>query len=86
MPVASAQVKSALLLQASMRTGDAEISEPIKSRDHTERMLPSYGAKIKIEGLKIKIKGGRELKARDIDVPGDFSSAAFFIAAALLDT
>jgi 3-phosphoshikimate 1-carboxyvinyltransferase len=84
MPVASAQVKSALLLAGLYADGETEISEPIKSRDHTERMLPSYGAKIKIEGFKIKIKGGQELKARNIDVPGDFSSAAFFIAAALL--
>ncbi|MDP3260505.1 MAG: 3-phosphoshikimate 1-carboxyvinyltransferase [Thermodesulfovibrionales bacterium] len=84
MPVASAQVKSALLLAGLYADGETEISEPIKSRDHTERMLPSYGAKIKIEGFKIKIKGGQELKARNIDVPGDFSSAAFFIVAALL--
>ena len=84
MPVASAQVKSALLLAGLYADGETEISEPVKSRDHTERMLPSYGAKIKIEGFKIKIKGGQELKARNIDVPGDFSSAAFFIAAALL--
>ncbi len=84
MPVASAQVKSALLLAGLYADGETEISEPIKSRDHTERMLPSYGAKIKIEGFKIKIKGGQELKARNIDVPGDFSSAAFFIAAAIL--
>ncbi|MBT9536769.1 MAG: 3-phosphoshikimate 1-carboxyvinyltransferase, partial [Nitrospirae bacterium] len=84
MSVASAQVKSALLLAGLYADGETEISEPVKSRDHTERMLPSYGAKIKIEGFKIKIKGGQELKARNIDVPGDFSSAAFFIAAALL--
>ena len=83
-PVASAQVKSALLLAGLYADGETQISEPIKSRDHTERMLPSYGAKIKIEGFKIKIKGGQELKARNIDVPGDFSSAAFFIVAALL--
>lgn len=84
MPVASAQVKSALLLAGLYADGETEISEPVKSRDHTERMLPSYGAKIKIEGFKIKVKGGQKLKARNIDVPGDFSSAAFFIVAALL--
>ncbi|MDP3048873.1 MAG: 3-phosphoshikimate 1-carboxyvinyltransferase [Thermodesulfovibrionales bacterium] len=84
MPVASAQVKSALLLAGLYADGETEISEPIKSRDHTERMLSSYGVRIDIEGLKIKIKGGQELKAKDMDVPGDFSSAAFFIVAALL--
>ncbi len=84
MPVASAQVKSALLLAGLYADGETEISEPIKSRDHTERMLSSCGVKIDIEGLKIKIKGGQELKAKDMDMPGDFSSAAFFIVAALL--
>ncbi|MCX5717168.1 MAG: 3-phosphoshikimate 1-carboxyvinyltransferase [Nitrospirae bacterium] len=84
MPVASAQVKSALLLAGLYADGETKISEPIKSRDHTERMLSSYGVRIDIEGLKIKIKGGQELKAKDMDVPGDFSSAAFFIVAALL--
>ncbi|TAL24518.1 MAG: 3-phosphoshikimate 1-carboxyvinyltransferase [Nitrospirae bacterium] len=84
MPMASAQVKSAILLAGLYADGITEITEPIKSRDHTERMLPSYGAEIKVDGLNIKIKGGAELKARDIDVPGDFSSAAFFIVAALL--
>ncbi|MFZ3122025.1 MAG: 3-phosphoshikimate 1-carboxyvinyltransferase [Thermodesulfovibrionales bacterium] len=84
MPVASAQVKSALLLAGLYADGETELSEPIKSRDHTERMLSSYGVRIDIEGLKIKVKGGQELKAKDMDVPGDFSSAAFFIVAALL--
>ena len=64
MPVASAQVKSALLLAGLYADGETEISEPVKSRDHTERMLPSYGAKIKIEGFKIKVKGGQELKSK----------------------
>ena len=84
MPVASAQVKSALLLAGLYADGETEISEPIKSRDHTERMLSSCGVRINIERLKIKIKGGQELKAKDMDVPGDFSSAAFFVAAAML--
>ncbi|MFH1015233.1 MAG: 3-phosphoshikimate 1-carboxyvinyltransferase [Nitrospirota bacterium] len=84
MPVASAQVKSALLLAGLYADGETEISEPIKSRDHTERMLSSSGVRVDIEGLKIKIKGGQELKAKDMDVPGDFSSAAFFIVASLL--
>jgi len=84
MPAASAQVKSALLLAGLYADAETEISEPIKSRDHTERMLSSCGVNIDIEGLKIKIKGGQELKAKNMDVPGDFSSAAFFIVAALL--
>lgn len=84
MPVASAQVKSALLLAGLYADGETEISEPIKSRDHTERMLSSSGVRVDIEGLKIKIKGGQGLKAKDMDVPGDFSSAAFFIVASLL--
>ena len=84
MPMASAQVKSAILLAGLYADGETVVTEPIKSRDHTERMLPFYGAGIKVDGLDIKIKGNAELKARDIDVPGDFSSAAFFIVAALL--
>ncbi len=84
MPMASAQVKSAILLAGLYADGETVVTEPIKSRDHTERMLPFYGAGIKVDGLNIKIKGNAELKARDIDVPGDFSSSAFFIVAALL--
>ncbi|MBM4135684.1 MAG: 3-phosphoshikimate 1-carboxyvinyltransferase [Nitrospira sp.] len=84
MPVASAQVKSAVLLAGLYAEGETEVIEPYKSRDHTERMLPALGAEITVEGLHIKIKGGTELRGTDIYVPGDFSSAAFFIVAALL--
>ncbi|MFZ6017536.1 MAG: 3-phosphoshikimate 1-carboxyvinyltransferase [Nitrospirota bacterium] len=84
MPVASAQVKSAILLASLYADGETEIIEPVKSRDHTERMLPTFGAEIKIDGLCIKIKGETELRGIDVHVPGDFSSAAFFIVAALL--
>ena len=84
MPISTAQVKSAILLAGLYAGGETEVIEPVKSRDHTERMLPSYGAEIKVDGLGIKIKGNAELKARDVVVPGDFSSAAFFIVAALL--
>lgn len=84
MLVASAQVKSAILLAGLYADGETEITEHVKSRDHTERMLSSCGIKIDNEGLKLRIKGGQELKARDIEVPGDFSSAAFFIVASLL--
>ncbi|MDP2276817.1 MAG: 3-phosphoshikimate 1-carboxyvinyltransferase, partial [Nitrospirota bacterium] len=89
MPVVSAQVKSALLLAGLYADGETEISEPIKSRDHTERMLKSMGAGIEVDGLTIRIQGFKGSRVQglspiDIIVPGDFSSAAFFIVAALL--
>ncbi len=84
MPVASAQVKSSLLLAGLYCTEASEITEPSRSRDHTERMLPAYGADLQVDGLKVTIKGGRELSPMEVEVPGDLSSAAFFIVAALL--
>jgi 3-phosphoshikimate 1-carboxyvinyltransferase len=84
MPVASAQVKSSLLLAGLYCRETTEITEPSRSRDHTERMLPSLGADVRVEGLKVIVRGGRELSPMEIEVPGDFSSAAFFIVAALL--
>ncbi len=84
LPVASAQVKSAILLAGLYADGETEIIEPVKSRDHTERMLPAFGAEIKVDGLRVRIRGGIELKGTEIYVPGDFSSAAFFIIGALL--
>jgi 3-phosphoshikimate 1-carboxyvinyltransferase len=84
MPVASAQVKSAILLAGLYAEGETEITEPVKSRDHSERMLPAFGARVTAEGLRVSIKGGAELTGTDIHVPGDFSSAAFFIVGALL--
>jgi 3-phosphoshikimate 1-carboxyvinyltransferase len=83
-PVASAQVKSAILLAGLYADGETEIIEPAKSRDHSERMLPVFGADIKVEGLHVSIRGGTKLKGAEIHVPGDFSSAAFFIIGALL--
>ncbi|MCL4476649.1 MAG: 3-phosphoshikimate 1-carboxyvinyltransferase [Nitrospirae bacterium] len=84
LPVASAQVKSAILLAGLSAEGETEIVEPLQSRDHTERMLPAFGAEIAVKGLSVKVKGGAELKGRDTIVPGDFSSAAFFMVAALV--
>ncbi len=84
MPMASAQVKSAILLAGLYAEGLTIITEPSKSRDHTERMLPAFGADLKTDGLSVSVQSGRELCAQEIDVPGDFSSAAFFIVAALL--
>ncbi len=88
MPVASAQVKSCLMLAALYADGKTTISEPFKSRDHTERMLCSMGADIEIENLTVGVNGrnpaNSSLKPFDMTVPSDFSSAAFFIAAALI--
>lgn len=84
MQIASAQVKSAILLAGLYAEGETEVIEPLKSRDHTERMLPSFGAELKIEGSSIRIKGLPKLSGTEIYVPGDFSSAAFFIVGALL--
>lgn len=85
MPVASAQVKSAILLAGLNAEGTTEIIEDIPSRDHTERMLKSFGADITVvdyeKGKKITLNKSR-LKAENVSVPGDISSAAFFIAAA----
>jgi 3-phosphoshikimate 1-carboxyvinyltransferase len=84
MPMASAQVKSCLILAGLYADGATTITEPQKSRDHTERMLVAMGADIGVDGLSISVKGGRRLAALDIQAPADFSSAAFFIAAALV--
>jgi len=82
LPVASAQVKSALLLAGLYATGETVIREHLSTRDHTERMLEIMQADIKISPPEIKIKGGTELRSTDIFIPGDISSAAYFIAAA----
>lgn len=82
MPVASAQVKSCLILAGLYADGVTTVTEPYKSRDHTELMLKSMGAGIEVAGNTVKVKGGVGLNAIDITVPSDFSSAAFFIAAA----
>ncbi|MBA4349241.1 MAG: 3-phosphoshikimate 1-carboxyvinyltransferase [Thermodesulfovibrio sp.] len=84
LPVASAQVKSCLILAGLYSDGITSITEPHKSRDHTERMLKSMGASIGVEGLTVKIHGSTKLTACDITVPADFSSAAFFMAGALM--
>ncbi|MGY4706921.1 3-phosphoshikimate 1-carboxyvinyltransferase [Candidatus Bipolaricaulota sp. J31] len=80
LPVASAQVKSAILLAGLQADGETEVVEPAPSRDHTERMLSYLGTELEREGLRVRIVPG-ELRARPITVPGDFSSAAFLIAA-----
>jgi 3-phosphoshikimate 1-carboxyvinyltransferase len=84
LPVASAQVKTCLLLAGLLAEGETILMEPSKSRDHTERMLELFGARVLIENNRYTITGGQQLKASSVDVPGDISSAAFFIVAALI--
>jgi len=83
-PVASAQVKSCILLAGLYAKGVTSVTEPSQSRDHTERMLKYLGAPIKVRGTTVLIEGISELKARPITIPGDISSAGFFIIACLL--
>ncbi|VEF48017.1 3-phosphoshikimate 1-carboxyvinyltransferase [Bacillus freudenreichii] len=80
-PVASAQVKSAILLAGLQAEGATTVIEPQTSRDHTERMLTAFGCQVEVDGLKTTIKGKQDLKGTTIQVPGDISSAAFFLVA-----
>ena len=83
-PVASAQVKSAILLAGLQAKGVTSVTEPHLSRDHTERMLQAFGVQVVRDGLTVSVEGGQELKGRAISVPGDISSAAFMIAAVMV--
>ena len=83
-PVASAQVKSCVLLAGMYADGPTSVTEPVLSRNHTELMLNYFGAQVTSEGTTASILPQPDLKARDITVPGDISSAAYFIAAGLL--
>ncbi|MEY2167316.1 MULTISPECIES: 3-phosphoshikimate 1-carboxyvinyltransferase [unclassified Rhodanobacter] len=82
LPVASAQVKSALLLAGLYAEGETEVIEPHPTRDYTERMLAAFGWPIAFEPGRARLSGGHVLRATDVDVPADFSSAAFFLVAA----
>lgn len=84
LPVASAQVKSALLLASLYATGECLLTEPATTRDHTERMLASMGVDLEAADGRIGMTGTHTLQATDIAVPGDLSSAAFMILAALI--
>jgi 3-phosphoshikimate 1-carboxyvinyltransferase len=84
LPVASAQLKSALLLAALTAEGETTISEPQKSRDHTERMLKAMGARIEVVEQRIRLCPETDLSPQEFIVPGDISSAAFFIVAATI--
>ncbi|HYG04922.1 MAG TPA: 3-phosphoshikimate 1-carboxyvinyltransferase [Stenotrophomonas sp.] len=81
-PVASAQVKSAVLLAGLYAEGETSVSEPHPTRDYTERMLSAFGVEIEFAPGRARLRGGQRLRATDIAVPADFSSAAFFIVAA----
>lgn len=83
-PVASAQVKSAILLAGLYADGDTRVTEPYISRNHTELMLSRFGADVRTEGTTAIIRPASELYGQQIMIPGDISSAAFFIAAGLL--
>jgi len=77
MPVASAQVKSAVLIAGLIAAGDTTVEQPDHSRDHTERMMRYLGIRLESSGLSLTISGGQEFQARDMVIPGDISSAAF---------
>ena len=83
-PVASAQVKSAILLAGLHARGTTTVNEPHLSRDHTERMLADFGVIVNRAGLSVSLDGGKVLHGSEVRVPGDFSSSAFFIGAALI--
>lgn len=82
LPVASAQVKSAVLLAGLYAKGITTVVEPKATRDHTEKMLPAFACPVMVDGQEIRVEGGVRLLACDIDVPADVSSAAFFLVAA----
>jgi cyclohexadieny/prephenate dehydrogenase / 3-phosphoshikimate 1-carboxyvinyltransferase len=82
MPMASAQVKSCLLLAGMYAEGETSVTEPAPTRDHTERMLSGFSYPVKQQGSKVTITANGKLTAADIDVPSDISSAAFFLVGA----
>ncbi|MBC2036585.1 3-phosphoshikimate 1-carboxyvinyltransferase [Listeria booriae] len=83
LPVASAQVKSAIIFAALQADGETTIIEKEKTRDHTEQMIRQFGGAITTDGLTIRVNGGQEFQGQNVVVPGDISSAAFFIVAGL---
>lgn len=86
LPVASAQVKSAVLLAGLYAKGETSVTEPAVTRDHTERMLRGFGYEVTTDGNRMSLQGGGELTACKIDVPADISSAAFFMVGASIAT
>ena len=83
LPIASAQIKSAVLLAGLAADGITTVEEPAPTRDHTERMLQEFGAHVERNGAAVSVQGGVTLQSRNLVVPGDISSAAFFIGAAV---
>jgi 3-phosphoshikimate 1-carboxyvinyltransferase len=83
-PVASAQVKSAVILAGLQAEGTTTVIQPELSRDHTELILSAFGGRLVTDGLKVTVEGGQQLHAATLTIPGDFSSAAFLIVAAVL--
>jgi 5-enolpyruvylshikimate-3-phosphate synthase len=77
-PVASAQVKSCVLLAGLQAEGETSVEEPLRSRDHTERMLAARGVDIRVSDTKVSVKGKARIAPMDMRVPGDISSAVFF--------
>ncbi len=84
LPMASAQVKSGILLAGLWAEGETSVTEPEPTRDHTERMLRAFGYEVKTEGNRITLQGGGKLVGTDIQVPSDISSAAFFMVGAAI--
>jgi 3-phosphoshikimate 1-carboxyvinyltransferase len=84
LPMASAQVKSAILLAGLYAEGTTTVTEPAPTRDHTERMLRGFGAHVRTDGPRVQLVGGQKLSGGRIEVPGDISSAAFFLVAGAL--
>lgn len=82
LPMASAQLKSALLLAGLYAKGETVVVEPAPTRDHTERMLRAFGAEVRSDGPVVSVRGGQALRATAVDVPADLSSAAFFLVGA----
>ncbi len=82
MPVASAQVKSCVLFAGLLAEGETRVEEPLRTRDHGEVALRAFGAEVKSEGKSAAIRGGQKLHGIDATIPGDISSAAFFLCAA----
>ncbi len=83
-PVSSAQIKSSIMLAGLYAEGETTVHEPSLSRDHSERMFSQFGASLALSENGVTVRGGFELKAQEVSVPGDISSAAFFIVAALI--
>jgi 3-phosphoshikimate 1-carboxyvinyltransferase len=84
LPMASAQVKSAILLAGLHANGVTRVTEPAPTRDHTERMLQAFGVELERHGATVALRGGQTLRGTTVNVPGDISSAAFFIVAGCL--